>query len=1509
MAIDFTQGLDGLSDAELQAQLDALEAPQPDVQEEQVSAPLDFSTMTDEQINAQLAALEGTEDPAAPTAGTPLEKEEDVTDVPEQGFWEEVGDISADVGLQAVSGIRQGLIGMAHTVLPLYGIDPEDTVRREQFDEPEGTAGQVTKDVTRFITGYTVGGAPLKGMGMLVSGAKYVKALIEGSVRGFVGDYLVTSAEDKTMANYLKDNGADNLLVTSLAVNEDDSLTIKKLKGATEGVILGATLSSVFEYGLKPAAKVVFKADGELKEAIEEAFTISDEAFPGYKADVSDNGTVVMVAKSNRTGQDAMDDLQTTQIEETVDRKMKILNERRAAFDEEQALAAPLKTGESLKARKQAKKNLFIVKNDLKNTEKDIVKAQANFVRATERLEQAPIPKSVIDEDLAEVAVPGPKDPIGEGGSIYRELTNAQKDAVSALDTLQELRLKQMEDITGQQFILRELTEDAQAAAALRNKEALRINGPIPPQYEEITLKGLEPLATNRVDPAKKARAPRRVSQPGQRLPASARENPLPTNEFDVLVEDAFNLPRPIERIQAKLREVGSIFILRSADSMKSLAKVSPSAARLANKIRFDTSSRSRKAGKYSYTESVQFMSGRYKAKMKDVLADVLGDNDLTRFGNLTREANRNIVRALRGIDTGNIPAHHLEVAKRIRTVLNGFHGEAGEDIPTGFVENFFPRKWRAGTMHKNQEGLRTKLANAGHSPERIEEIERKLINEMEEDLGVANIIGTSTGDFSWKGSKFLSSGSRSVEIDELDFEEFLDDDLINVLDDYFERGSRKVTYDQMFGYTGDKVRKDLEAIVEESRANGRPIQEQETIAITKLLRNLQGQQRFGNVFDNVNEVVGTSMRIMHLGMATLASFGEAFIPFGKAGFLQASKGLLKAVTSVPQHYASQALRGVPEPEAYAAAQRVNLALDAAAAERLSSLFGGEVLTAGNRKVNNAFFKATLLTEWVKLVQVAAFNTGRSVITDNLTVLSKGSRIPGRDELLRRELDALGVDIESGLRWVRGGKNKDHPFMEMIERGSLRFANDSALNPDSAVKPFIQSRPEAMLLTQFKAYPTAFANIVLKDWGDGMFGVGKTKLQRGTKAVRATVATALITGATSYGMGLREYIQYGEAGNPHREAETDLERLSDIMDVSGLMGHAAIFKHAYDADRYNQEPVLAWFGPAVGKSVNLIRAAIDPDERQSILAKEAVRAIPNALPTEILMSYASNDGSKAVREQMRANLKSTGTDIKFTETEITIPTKTPFEGGGFNVLDAVKRLFPKDFKELFSDEDIEKVGRGITLEEPKATKEAAKEPASEGFGLRADGTEKGTGFLGVLKRPDGDVSTEISIGIDFGQGEMEIPLLVPTLSQDEIDELLEGSKPSESIVDKAVAHARSRLGEGLSPFAQPGEGVSPTISAEENAQIDAALPPTKETDQLLALQEKAKDFETFEEFEKHMHDVFIGDDPEFAPTEASFARIRPQLRAAWDSAHEGEEGEKATVAGVERLLRETRSTP
>lgn len=119
-------------------------------------------------------------------------------------------------------------------------------------------------------------------------------------------------------------------------------------------------------------------------------------------------------------------------------------------------------------------------------------------------------------------------------------------------------------------------------------------------------------------------------------------------------------------------------------------------------------------------------------------------------------------------------------------------------------------------------------------------------------------------------------------------------------------------------------------------------------------------------------------------------------------------------------------------------------------------------------------------------------------------------------------------------------------------------------------------------------------------------------------------------------------------------------------------------------------------------------------------------------------------------------------------------------------------------------------------------------PGQTTTNLRADGTPKGDGFFGPLSRPDGTVSSEISIGVNIDGKNVEIPTLVPTLTPQEKQWLLtndisDPKKLPKAIVDKAVAFARQRIAAGQSPFA--GANESPAAQSQKIGRFDVVVGP------------------------------------------------------------------------------------
>ena len=80
---------------------------------------------------------------------------------------------------------------------------------------------------------------------------------------------------------------------------------------------------------------------------------------------------------------------------------------------------------------------------------------------------------------------------------------------------------------------------------------------------------------------------------------------------------------------------------------------------------------------------------------------------------------------------------------------------------------------------------------------------------------------------------------------------------------------------------------------------------------------------------------------------------------------------------------------------------------------------------------------------------------------------------------------------------------------------------------------------------------------------------------------------------------------------------------------------------------------------------------------------------------------------------------------------------------------------------------------------------------------------KGRGYLGVIPTAEGMPMTELSSSFELDGKVIQHPLIVPTLTAQEIQLLQMGAEPTPEIYNKAQQFALSRIKQGLSPFATP----------------------------------------------------------------------------------------------------------
>lgn len=165
----------------------------------------------------------------------------------------------------------------------------------------------------------------------------------------------------------------------------------------------------------------------------------------------------------------------------------------------------------------------------------------------------------------------------------------------------------------------------------------------------------------------------------------------------------------------------------------------------------------------------------------------------------------------------------------------------------------------------------------------------------------------------------------------------------------------------------------------------------------------------------------------------------------------------------------------------------------------------------------------------------------------------------------------------------------------------------------------------------------------------------------------------------------------------------------------------------------------------------------------------------------------------------------------------------------------VKELAGKYNSTVKDEIKKERAAREQAIEIDQMQERAAKEIESlrgqqTNYGTREDGTPKGAGYFGEVKRQDGKgLSTELSIGVTLNGKETLIPSMVPTLTPEEVHSIVNDGPITDAIAQKAIAHAKKRLAEGKSVWAQPGDAERSKL----DAQLKAKYPNSKQRNEII----------------------------------------------------------------------------
>ena len=137
-----------------------------------------------------------------------------------------------------------------------------------------------------------------------------------------------------------------------------------------------------------------------------------------------------------------------------------------------------------------------------------------------------------------------------------------------------------------------------------------------------------------------------------------------------------------------------------------------------------------------------------------------------------------------------------------------------------------------------------------------------------------------------------------------------------------------------------------------------------------------------------------------------------------------------------------------------------------------------------------------------------------------------------------------------------------------------------------------------------------------------------------------------------------------------------------------------------------------------------------------------------------------------------------------------------------------------------------------TFNIPPTDRAAPAARATSNYGTRADGTQKGAGFLGEITLPNKQVATEVSVGVNINGKETQIPALVPTLSSEQRAFIANGGDPRTrpDIIRTATEHASQRIASGMSPFNEPAPRANDSWKGAPSMSMQSARPAATRAD-------------------------------------------------------------------------------
>lgn len=622
------------------------------------------------------------------------------------------------------------------------------------------------------------------------------------------------------------------------------------------------------------------------------------------------------------------------------------------------------------------------------------------------------------------------------------------------------------------------------------------------------------------------------------------------------------------------------------------------------------------------FTEKILRTTGGFMSRVNNAIQPLRG-----RQGFLSGEA--------RGKLATDIRIGQVGAGAEIRKVLDEVHDyarQAGLDVP--YRAGYFPRVYNdfLRTETGAQKWGQT-LKKYGIDFDDGERIRQKIVDDDFVDLGAAGKgapgVPGAIGKPSWMKNRGLGHIPDEV------LAPFLHNDPRSVLAKYVPSVVKRAEHARLFGPAGEKLEQAIPKIREELGQAGRGFSAKEESQLRGISDALAGKYKpiASPELAKANRLMMSYQFVRTLPKAVLSSLSEPFIALETGS----AKGFAKAILPSIGYAGNAMARGVfpkiKKGEEGRMLDELGLTLDSSLRDILSEGLpkwvgglrgvrgeGGQLLgeaadtsalPAGRGL--QAYFKLNLLEPWTKFARALTYNSAKFSILDALKT--------GKTKGLRE----FGIDPTEAVGWYqRVGSAKSpletsDPYQEVMQNGILRFINETVMMPRPATKPLWMSDPHWALLGQLKSYQGNFGNTVGRRWIEQTRNtfrsdedMAKTAKMVGTAGLMAT--TAVIANE------FREWLSYGEGGDPKFKSEKPGKKVLRAMDRAGFTGGLQPGVDLVWGQRFGRAGALSQpLGPTATQLEGVITGVQDLAKRgdPKALQFQGISAIPgyNVLPS------------------------------------------------------------------------------------------------------------------------------------------------------------------------------------------------------------------------------------------------------------------------------------------------------